>query len=281
VKKLLDIGICSAVLVSGAVCNDRCSMQFDCAGRWIWRQRALSCVARRVDLSIRNTSVRPWRKAAQPRGSLTNLGTGQLLRQRPTIFAGGTTMSADTLAAGDISHFSATLGGGPVSVALGANLGGSGSVVGDVANNGVTAGTSESWYLRNSAAAAPAVAPTQPSTAAGPATPGAPAGAPVATSPGTPDGEFSRHAHGHAARDRCTAGRLGVRVQPTFNSAGMNLATVRACQHPAGIRRGWQHNLQWNNRDPGQHRTNGGAVECGAGCPGHALGQCVHRGRAI
>lgn len=130
-------------------------------------------------------------------------------------------MSADTLAAGDISHFSATLGGGPVSVALGANLGGSGSVVGDVANNGVTAGTSESWYLRNSAAAAPAVAPTQPSTAAGPATPGAPAGAPVATSPGTPDGEFSRHAHGHAARDRCTAGRLGVRVQPTFNSAGM------------------------------------------------------------
>ncbi|MDB5784420.1 MAG: autotransporter outer rane beta-barrel protein [Caballeronia mineralivorans] len=254
-------------------------------------------------------------------GSLTKLGTGQLLLQAPTTFTGGTTISAGTLVVGDISHFSATLGGGgPVSVAAGANLGGYGSVIGDVTNNGtifaanalpgfassasgtfnvhgqltnnglaqiagtgvgnrlviagnyvgqnarialntvvgadnsasdrlvisggnasgsstllvtnvggtgaataadgiqvvqatngatsavgsfslptsvkagaysyylakggVTAGTSESWYLRNTVAAAPAVAPAQPSTPAGPTTPGTPAG----TSPGTPAG---------------------------------------------------------------------------------------------
>jgi outer membrane autotransporter protein len=70
-------------------------------------------------------------------GSLTKLGTGQLLLQAPTTFTGGTTISAGTLAVGDISHSSATLGGGgPVSVAAGANLGGYGSVVGDVTNNG-------------------------------------------------------------------------------------------------------------------------------------------------
>jgi autotransporter-associated beta strand protein len=70
-------------------------------------------------------------------GSLTKLGAGQLLLQAPTTFTGGTTISAGTLAVGDISHSSATLGGGgPVSVAAGANLGGYGSVVGDVTNNG-------------------------------------------------------------------------------------------------------------------------------------------------
>jgi outer membrane autotransporter protein len=70
-------------------------------------------------------------------GSLTKLGTGQLLLQAPTTFTGGTTISAGTLAVGDISHSSATLGGGgPVSIAAGANLGGYGSVVGDVTNNG-------------------------------------------------------------------------------------------------------------------------------------------------
>ena len=70
-------------------------------------------------------------------GSLTKLGAGELLLQAPTTFTGGTTISAGTLAVGDISHSSATLGGGgPVSVAAGANLGGYGSVVGDVTNNG-------------------------------------------------------------------------------------------------------------------------------------------------
>jgi len=70
-------------------------------------------------------------------GSLTKLGAGQLLLQAPTTFTGGTTISAGTLAVGDISHSSATLGGGgSVSVAAGANLGGYGSVVGDVTNNG-------------------------------------------------------------------------------------------------------------------------------------------------
>jgi len=70
-------------------------------------------------------------------GSLTKFGAGQMLLQAPTTFTGGTTISAGTLAVGDISHSSATLGGGgPVSVAAGATLGGYGSVVGDVTNNG-------------------------------------------------------------------------------------------------------------------------------------------------
>jgi outer membrane autotransporter protein len=70
-------------------------------------------------------------------GSLTKFGAGQMLLQAPTTFTGGTTISAGTLAVGDISHSSATLGGGgSVSVAAGANLGGYGSVVGDVTNNG-------------------------------------------------------------------------------------------------------------------------------------------------
>jgi outer membrane autotransporter protein len=69
-----------------------------------------------------------------------------------------------------------------------------------LAKGGVTAGTSESWYLRNTVAAAPAVAPAQPSTPAGPTTPGTPAG----TSPGTPAGTSpgAPTAPGHAARDR-------------------------------------------------------------------------------
>jgi autotransporter-associated beta strand protein len=70
-------------------------------------------------------------------GSLTKFGAGQMLLQAPTTITGGTTISAGTLAVGDISHSSATLGGGgPVSVAAGATLGGYGSVVGDVTNNG-------------------------------------------------------------------------------------------------------------------------------------------------
>ncbi|CAN7668347.1 autotransporter outer membrane beta-barrel domain-containing protein [Caballeronia sp. LjRoot29] len=70
-------------------------------------------------------------------GSLTKLGTGQLLLQAPTTFTGGTMISEGTLAVGDISHSSASLGGGgPVTVAAGANLGGYGSVVGNVTNNG-------------------------------------------------------------------------------------------------------------------------------------------------
>jgi autotransporter-associated beta strand protein len=70
-------------------------------------------------------------------GSLTKLGNGQLLLQALTTFSGGTTISEGTLAIGDISHSSATLGGGgPVTVAAGANLGGYGSVVGDATNNG-------------------------------------------------------------------------------------------------------------------------------------------------
>jgi hypothetical protein len=69
-------------------------MQFDRAGRWIWRQRVLSCFARRAELDTQAFD---------------------------TTVAQGIS-GAGTLAVGDISHFSATLGGGPVSVAAGANL---------------------------------------------------------------------------------------------------------------------------------------------------------------
>ncbi|MDP9155183.1 MAG: autotransporter outer membrane beta-barrel domain-containing protein [Pseudomonadota bacterium] len=70
-------------------------------------------------------------------GSLTKLGAGQLLLQAPTTFTGGTTLSAGTLAVGDSSHPGASLGGGgPVSIAAGTNLGGYGSIVGNVTNNG-------------------------------------------------------------------------------------------------------------------------------------------------
>jgi hypothetical protein len=66
---------------------------------------------------------------------------------------------AGTVAIGDISHFSATPGAGPVSVAGGAKLGRYGRVVGDLTNNGVAGRTSESWHLRHGVPAAPAVAP--------------------------------------------------------------------------------------------------------------------------
>ncbi|KQR74758.1 transporter [Burkholderia sp. Leaf177] len=70
-------------------------------------------------------------------GSLTKLGAGQLLLQAPTTFTGGTTLVAGTLAVGDSSHAGASLGGGgPVSIAAGTNLGGYGTISGDVTNNG-------------------------------------------------------------------------------------------------------------------------------------------------
>jgi hypothetical protein len=143
-----------------------------------------------------------------------------LAATRPVVL-GGTTISADTLAVGDISHFSATLGGGgPVSVAAGANLGGYGSVVGDVTNNGVTAGRSES--LRNGVAAAPAVAPTHPALRRVRRRLGRLLGRLLGRRP--VHRNFSRRArrntYGHAARDRCAAGRVGVTVQRTFGSEG-------------------------------------------------------------
>jgi hypothetical protein len=89
-------------------------------------------------------------------------------------------------------------------------------VIGDVTNNSVTAGTSESWYLRNGVATAPAVAPTQPSTPGGSSDAwGACWGACWDVARYT-DENFSRHAgrnaYRHAAGDGCAAGRVGDHV---------------------------------------------------------------------
>ncbi len=70
-------------------------------------------------------------------GGLTKLGAGTLTMNGANAYAGGTALNAGTLVVGDAAHASAALGGGgPVTVAAGATLGGYGSVTGNVTNNG-------------------------------------------------------------------------------------------------------------------------------------------------
>ncbi|MPV57764.1 autotransporter outer membrane beta-barrel domain-containing protein [Burkholderia sp. HI2761] len=70
-------------------------------------------------------------------GSLTKLGSGTLTLNGANSYAGGTNVNAGTVIVGDGTSASAALsGGGPVSVASGATLGGYGSVTGNVTNNG-------------------------------------------------------------------------------------------------------------------------------------------------
>ncbi|MDN7586113.1 autotransporter outer membrane beta-barrel domain-containing protein [Burkholderia seminalis] len=70
-------------------------------------------------------------------GSLTKLGGGTLTMNGANSHAGGTNVDAGTVIVGDGSSASAALsGGGPVTVASGATLGGYGSVTGDVTNSG-------------------------------------------------------------------------------------------------------------------------------------------------
>lgn len=73
-------------------------------------------------------------------GSLTKLGSGTLTLNGANSYAGGTNVNAGTVAVGDGTSASAALsGGGAVSVASGATLGGYGSVTGNVMNNGTIA----------------------------------------------------------------------------------------------------------------------------------------------
>jgi outer membrane autotransporter protein len=74
-------------------------------------------------------------------GALTKLGAGALtLNGGDNNYAGGTSVDAGTLIVGDSASNSAALsGGGAVTVATGATLGGYGSVKGDVANSGTIA----------------------------------------------------------------------------------------------------------------------------------------------
>ncbi|CAM2190731.1 Autotransporter outer membrane beta-barrel domain-containing protein [Burkholderia cepacia] len=70
-------------------------------------------------------------------GSLTKLGSGALTLNGASSHAGGTNVDAGTVIVGDGTSASAALGGGgPVTVASGATLGGYGSVTGNVTNNG-------------------------------------------------------------------------------------------------------------------------------------------------
>ena len=70
-------------------------------------------------------------------GSLTKLGSGTLTLNGASTYTGGTNVSAGTVIVGDGTSASAALGGGgPVTVASGAVLGGYGSVTGNVLNNG-------------------------------------------------------------------------------------------------------------------------------------------------
>ncbi|WP_460909689.1 autotransporter family protein [Paraburkholderia jirisanensis] len=72
-------------------------------------------------------------------GALTKAGTGTLLLNAGSTYAGGTTIGAGTLVVGDAAHNVATIGAGLTTVAAGATLGGYGSVLGSVNNNGTIA----------------------------------------------------------------------------------------------------------------------------------------------
>nr|WP_243712361.1 autotransporter outer membrane beta-barrel domain-containing protein [Burkholderia pyrrocinia] len=70
-------------------------------------------------------------------GALTKLGGGTLTLNGTNSYTGGTNVNAGTVIVGDGASASATLsGGGPVTVASGAMLGGYGSITGNVTNNG-------------------------------------------------------------------------------------------------------------------------------------------------
>lgn len=73
-------------------------------------------------------------------GALTKLGSGTLTLNGANRYAGGTNVNQGTLIVGDSANTAGALaGGGVVSVASGATLGGYGSVTGDVTNSGTIA----------------------------------------------------------------------------------------------------------------------------------------------
>jgi autotransporter-associated beta strand protein len=81
-------------------------------------------------------------------GSLIKIGSGTLILNGNNTYSGGTAVNVGTLVVGDPDDTAAALsGGGPVSVAPGATLGGFASVTGDVTNDGtVAAGNATPGY---------------------------------------------------------------------------------------------------------------------------------------
>lgn len=70
-------------------------------------------------------------------GGLTKLGDGTLtLNGVHSTYSGGTNVAAGTLIVGDLDAAAGLRGGGPLTIAPGATLGGYGSVTGNVTNNG-------------------------------------------------------------------------------------------------------------------------------------------------
>jgi outer membrane autotransporter protein len=73
-------------------------------------------------------------------GAVAQIGSGTTILTADNPYAGGTTVSAGTLAVGDFAHPSAALsGGGPIAIGAGGTLGGYGSITGAVTNGGVIA----------------------------------------------------------------------------------------------------------------------------------------------
>ncbi|WP_322015268.1 autotransporter outer membrane beta-barrel domain-containing protein [Paraburkholderia sp. J12] len=100
-------------------------------------------------------------------GALTKTGAGTLILDGVSSYSGGTTVAAGTLAVGDPSNASAALaGGGAVTVAKGATLGGYGSVTGPVTNLGTLAVADAVPLFAGAAAANVAAAAAQQSAKA-------------------------------------------------------------------------------------------------------------------
>ncbi|MFC0691407.1 autotransporter outer membrane beta-barrel domain-containing protein [Paraburkholderia humisilvae] len=72
-------------------------------------------------------------------GGVNQIGTGTTILTAANSYSGGTNVMAGTLAVGDAAHTNATIGSGLTTVSAGATLGGYGTVLGSVNNNGTIA----------------------------------------------------------------------------------------------------------------------------------------------
>jgi outer membrane autotransporter protein len=91
-------------------------------------------------LAFNRTDIVTFAGTVSGTGSLTQVGSGTTVLTANNTFTGGATVSSGTLAIGDAANPTAALsGGGPVTVAAGATLGGYGSVTGAVTNSGTIA----------------------------------------------------------------------------------------------------------------------------------------------